>query len=618
MDRLLASLKQQGVLTDLDVHFARLIVSLADRPSMELTLAAGLASNRTASGNVCVDLVELAGETIAARSDGGKLTAPSLKPWTDSLRASGVVGEPGEYYPLVLDGNHRLYLYRYWDYERRLAEDLHRRATPVNNDFDPRRLRTDLNRLYPQRLRGNVDWQKVAAAVAVLRRLCVISGGPGTGKTTTVVRFLALLAQQHLDRSLEIALTAPTGKAAARLQQAVTAAKTNLDIEPVARIMIPEQASTIHRLLGLRPDGVSFRHHPDNPLPVDVLVVDEASMVDLALMTRLLEALPAHARCVLLGDRDQLASVDAGAVLGDICGQACGFSRAFASRLRDITAEPLESGNTNATSIADSIVLLTKSYRFGEDSGIGQLARTVNQGDVEGTMRVLEQGRFAEVAWKVPQSIKGLYAELGERALQGYAEYLDLLGGCDATEASVDELFAAFGRFRLLAAYRAGGYGVASLNAAIERALEFNGTIDGRETWYHGRPVMVSRNDYSLRLFNGDIGIALRDPSDDHRIRVFFQTSDGRIRRFYPGRLPLHETVFAMTVHKSQGSEFDTVVLLLPSQASPVLTRQLVYTGITRAKRFVEIWASAEVLRAASINTLERSSGLRDRLWGRS
>ena len=233
-------------------------------------------------------------------------------------------------------------------------------------------------------------------------------------------------------------------------------------------------------------------------------------------------------------------------------------------------------------------------------------------------MRILEQGRFADVAWKVPQSIKGLYAELGERALQGYAEYLDLLGDCDATEASVNELFAAFGRFRLMAAYRAGGYGVDSLNAAIERALEFNGTIDGRETWYHGRPVMVSRNDYSLRLFNGDIGIALRDPSDDHRIRVFFQTSDGRIRRFYPGRLPLHETVFAMTVHKSQGSEFDTVVLLLPSQVSPVLTRQLVYTGITRAKRSVEIWASAEVIRAASINTLKRSSGLRDRLWRRS
>ncbi len=615
MDKVLTSLRQQSALTDLDVHFARLMVSLADTASTELMLAAGLASNRTALGNVCVDLGEQAGKAIAELPDGGKITAPSLQQWTDSLRASGVVGEPGKYYPLVLDGKQRLYLYRYWDYERRLANDLQRRAGRTNTDFDPKRLRSVLNRLYPQRITGSVDRQKLACVVAVLRHLCVISGGPGTGKTSTVVRILALLAEQHLGAPLVIALTAPTGKAAARLQQAVTLAKMNLDISSGARAMIPEQASTIHRLLGVRVDGASFRHHPENPLPVDVLVVDEASMVDLALMTRLMEALPMHARCILLGDRDQLASVDAGAVLGDICGEACGYSRAFASQLQDISGETLELGSANATNIADSIVLLTQNFRFGADSGIGHLANTINQGDAEGTLRLLQQGAYADIVWKAPESVKGLHATVAERALQGYAEFFDLLARFEPTDASIDQLFAVFGRFRLLTAHRAGAYGVDSLNTAVETALEFNGIIDGRETWYHGRPVMVSRNDYSLRLFNGDIGIALRDPTDNHRIRVFFLTSDGRVRRFYPGRLPAHETVYAMTVHKSQGSEFDAVVLLLPLEASPVLTRQLVYTGITRAKRSVEIWARAEVLRAASNNTLKRSSGLRDRLW---
>jgi len=617
MDQVLTSLRRQSALTDLDVHFARLMGSLAGTASAELMLAAGLASNRTALGNVCVDLGELAGEAITELPDGGTLTAPSLKQWTESLRVSGVVGEPGEYYPLVLDGNHRLYLYRYWDYERRLAEDLQQRADGPTTDFDPKRLRTALKRLYPQRITETVDWQKVASAVAVLRRLCVISGGPGTGKTTTMVRILALLAEQHVDRPLAIGLAAPTGKAAARMKQAVTVAKTTLDIGSVAMSMIPEQASTIHRLLGMRPDGASFRHHPDNPLPLDVLVVDEASMVDLALMTRLMEALPAHARCILLGDRDQLASVDAGAVMGDICGEASGYSQAFTARLRDLTGESLQPGSARSSTIADSVVELIKNYRFGEDSGIGRLARTINQGNADGTIRLLEQGGFADIVWKVPVSIKALYEEIGARALHGYAEYFGLLQSCEPTDEYVDQLFALFGRFRLLVAHRTGAYGVDFLNDAIERVLESEGTIDRRETWYHGRPVMVSRNDYTLRLFNGDIGIALRDPTDRHRIRVFFQTSEGRVRRFYPGRLPLHETAYAMTVHKSQGSEFDAVVLLLPSQASPVLTRQLVYTGITRAKRSVEIWANTEVMRAATINTLKRSSGLRARLWGR-
>lgn len=606
----------QGLLGDLDLHFARLMGRLAGEDTPELLLGAALASAWTASGHVCVELRELAGRPVldgpgSAGQALEPLTAPPLEAWLGALRASPVVGRPGDYRPLVLDEHGRLYLYRYWDYERQLAADLLARAgRPVA--VDEARLAADLASLFPRRDgREDTDWQKLAAAVAALKGLCVISGGPGTGKTTTVIRILALLLGQS-PVPLRIALAAPTGKAAGRMQEAIRKAKQALDLHPDLAAAIPEQAATVHRLLGVREDGVYFRHDRDNPLPVDLLVVDEASMVDLALLAKLLWALPPQARLLLLGDRDQLASVEAGAVLGDICGGGVGFTAPFRARLQALCGEPLGGGPAQAPALADCVVLLKRSYRFGVDSGIGHLARAVNGGDAAAALDLLGAGRFPDLAWRSPASSPELVEHLAEAAVTGYRPYLDRL----RAGAEPGEVFAAFERFRVLGALRQGPVGVAELNRVMEGVLQARRLINARSPWYPGRPVMITRNDYNLRLYNGDVGICLPDPQDPDRLRVCFQSVDGGLRWFPPSRLPEHETVYAMTIHKSQGSEFQRVLMVLPFEPSRILTRELVYTGLTRAREAVELWCPAGVLKAAVGRRLHRASGLAERLWG--
>ncbi len=605
--------QRQGLLGDLDLHFARLMGRLDKEGSPELLLGAALASAWTASGHVCVDLRELAGRSVldspGPDSAQEALIAPSLDRWLAALRTSPVVGRPGDYRPLVLDKHGRLYLYRYWDYERQLATDLLARAgQPVA--VDEARLAADLEALFPHR-DDATDWQKLAAAAAALKGLCVISGGPGTGKTTTVIRILALLLGQSQSPT-RIALAAPTGKAAGRMQEAIRKAKQTLNLPPDLAAAIPEQAATVHRLLGVKEDGVYFRHDRDNPLPVDLLVVDEASMVDLALLAKLLWALPPSARLLLLGDRDQLASVEAGAVLGDICGGGADFTEPFRERLARLTGETLDPGPAQASTLADCVVLLKRSYRFGADSGIGQLARAVNGGDAAAALELLKAGRHGDLAWRSPASPRELEDWLAEAAVTGFKPYLDQL----RAGAEPRAVFAAFDRFRVLAALRRGPVGVMELNRAIEGALQGRRLINARTPWYRGRPVMITRNDYNLRLYNGDVGICLPDPQDPERLRVCFQAVDGEPRWFPPSRLPAHETVYAMTIHKSQGSEFERVLMVLPFEPSRILTRELVYTGLTRARAAVELWCPAGILKAAAGRRLHRASGLAERLWG--
>lgn len=319
-----------GMLTNLDWHFARFMERLAGDNAPGLALAAALASHATGQGDICVNLRQWAQrwKIMATNMETPPLfTLPPAGEWLDALRASSVVGQPGERHPLVLDRRGRLYLYRYWEYEQRLARDLLRRAREAPPSVDETQLRADLNRLFPRHpaLTGP-DWQKVAAVVATLKRVCVISGGPGTGKTSTVLRILTLLTGQA-ERPLRIALAAPTGKAAARMQESIRAAKPGLGLTAEQAAQIPEEASTLHRLLGSRPDSVYFRYNSDNPLPLDVLVVDEVSMVGLALLAKTVDALLPSTRLILLGDKDQLASVEAGSVLGDLCTGAGRFSR---------------------------------------------------------------------------------------------------------------------------------------------------------------------------------------------------------------------------------------------------------------------------------------------------
>jgi exodeoxyribonuclease V alpha subunit len=584
-------------LSPIDEHFARLLSRLAGSGGRLAELAAH-ASRWLRDGHSCLDLAALAAQL--GRDD-------ELDDWRETLHKSPVVGRPGDWRPLILDDGGRLYLYRYWDYERRIGDALLARVQdPVG--VEVKQLKARLQALFGPGDPRRVDWQRVAAATAAMRRLCVISGGPGTGKTYTLVRALALLAAQNPARPPVVGLAAPTGKAAARMQEAVREAKQTLAVGDGVRAAIPETAATIHRLLGVRPNSARFRHDRANPLPLDALVVDEASMIDLALMAKLLDALPPKARLILVGDGDQLASVEAGSVLADICGRAGGYSAAFAERLAAVAGERVPAAEGSVPAIADSVVHLRESRRFRGEGGIGQLARLINGGDADGALALLGRDGEAEARWR-PLSDAGAAQPLAAAVRDGYAGYLHAV----AQGAPAEEALERLNGFRVLCAHRAGPAGVEALNREIESALGRAGLIRRGQPWYPGRPVMVTQNDYGLRLYNGDIGIAL--PQPDGALRVCF-AAEGGVRRFHPARLPMHQTVYAMTVHKTQGSEFERVLLILPPEPSRVVDRRLLYTAVTRARVRVELWGKETVLRQAIASLAPRGSGLGDRLWG--
>jgi exodeoxyribonuclease V alpha subunit len=584
--------------------------------------------------------------------------------------------------PLVFDGR-RLYLQRYWQYEQRLGDWLQRVSTPLAlNASQQKSQRAMLDQLFSrdygylfaalqqdglsalqrqqlvcdyldvvmpeqvdwpqvdtvllsaQNLSGlsaldtlvplevTVNWQKVAAAVALSRRFSVISGGPGTGKTTTVAKLLAALVQQADEQltTLSIKLVAPTGKAAARLTESLGSALDELPVSEQVKAKIPATASTLHRLLGAVPNRAGFRHKRDNPLHLDVLVVDEASMVDLSMMYKLIDALPEHAQLILLGDKDQLASVEAGAVLGDICSfSGVGYSNVQSRLLARLTGYAALETHNSGHPLADSLCMLQKSYRFDARSGIGQLARAINVGEpVNGLWQ-----RFDDISCYTLDDEH--YQQMVAEVSQHYSAYLKLVQhsltadecrGEKQQKEIASQALALFSRSRLLCALREGDFGVAGLNQRIEQALSRQGFIrPGDELWYPGRPVMVARNDHAQGLYNGDIGICLLDSTaETPRLKVYFELPDGEIKAVLPSRVPEHDTAYAMTIHKSQGSEFDHTLMLLPPQFSPILTRELIYTGVTRAKKQLLMYADARVLAKGIATPTERSSGLAQRL----
>ncbi len=544
----------------------------------EVARAAFLVSAAAAAGHSCLELSELPGQ--AGLFDDGAQDAAGLRRWRSLLGASPVVasaegGDP--FRPLVLDGG-RLYLYRYWRYEQALAQRLAalNSALPETDDV---RLGQLLDRYFPP-TEVQPDWQKVAAATALKRRLAVISGGPGTGKTTTVVKLLAILLS--LAPGARVALAAPTGKAAARMQEAVRSQCQRLELEEALRRRFPEAAFTLHRLLGAIPGRVRFRHDREHPLPYDVVIVDEASMLDLALAAKLAQALPPRARLILLGDKDQLASVETGAVFASL------------SAARD-------------GALRDAVVWLEHSYRFGAGSGIGRLARLVNAGDAPGAAALLSSGAWDDLAWQ-PLAPGAGAEDIARRLFPGYGEYLATVAG----GAEPAQVLRAFERYRVLCALRDGRRGTVRINEALAGQWRAALGLAGEAAWYAGRPVLVTRNDYVLRVFNGDIGITLPDGAGN--LLVYFPTAEGGVRALAPGRLPACDTAFAMTVHKAQGSEFERIDLVLPEGDSRVLTRELIYTALTRARLSVGMWGDATVLATATSRQTRRVSGLGQRL----
>ncbi len=591
----------------LDRHFAALMARLGGGGE-PLRLAAALASRACAEGHVCLDLAAWAGRVLDDPRAGGR--CPELGAWIADLRESPVVGQPGERRPLVLDDRGRLYLFRYWDYEARLAAEIQRRANDPPEPFDPLRVRAVLDRLFPPQAAGErPDRQKIAVAVCLLKRFAVIAGGPGTGKTHTIGRLLAALGELAEGQRPRILLAAPTGKAAARLKESLARGERG----PGRRPFGEAEVFTLHRLLGPEGEGPRFRHHAGNPLAVDLMVVDEVSMVDLALMAKLLDALPPHARLVLVGDRDQLASVEAGSVLGDICRgmSPAGFSPAFAAALEEVLGEPVPVAG-GAGRLSDCMVELRLSRRFAGESAIARLSRAIRAGEAGAALAELRRGADGSACW-----IAGDPRER-ERALD---EWIEAGYRCDFTRGEPAALLAELDRFKVLCALRRGPEGVEALNARIEqrllRAGRIGGLAGGDRGGYAGRPVLILRNDYRLRLFNGDIGICLPDATrGGEGVTAFFRDAGSGIRAVPPFLLPEHETVWAMTVHKSQGSEFDDILLILPERDSPVLSRELLYTALTRARRRIALCATEEAFRSAVNRPLRRTSGLREALWG--
>ncbi|WP_262966458.1 exodeoxyribonuclease V subunit alpha [Methylobacter psychrophilus] len=641
-----------GWLTHLDRAFVRFLIDQEPDASDPVLWAGALASHQLGRGEVYLDLEKLCQQpelTLAISGDDDNqieidestadtlgdaqalaelsaLKTYTLEQWQTTLSASSLVGLGHGNTPLVLEGN-RCYLRRYWQYQQILDQAIQQRLQPIRTKL-PTALQAQLQLLFAAKSPESPDWQKIACVLALRARFAIITGGPGTGKTTTLTKLLALLIKLANDesgntRKLNILLAAPTGKAAARVSESISKALEKLQVPEDIKQVIPKKASTLHRLLGTRHDSRHYVHHRNNPLVADIVIIDEASMIDLEMMASLLDALPENTSLILLGDKDQLASVEAGSVMGDLCRGAdnSAYDEPTHAWIRPYSDEALSANALVGSAINQQTVMLRHSHRFGEHSGIGQLAKAVNKGDSKLAQAILKDTTsyqdLGHLLLSHPADIHlknlltantGLQDDSQPKNRQGYGYYLDVIRQKRPTDKMqypywAKQVLEAYDTFQVLCALRLGPWGVEGLNQRIEQWL-----FPGQKPtlWYEGRPVMITRNDYNLGLMNGDVGITLKDSTG--KLRVAFPGEDAHdavnILWISPMRLPDVETAFAITVHKSQGSEFNHVALVLPETKSPVLTRELVYTAITRAKEnFTLLESHADIFNQAILAT---------------
>lgn len=531
---------------------------------------------------------------ISKHTREGQIFIPCSADDKAELLNTHIVGVTGDYKPLILDNDY-LYLNRYFSYQQQLADNISKRRL-ISDKPIPEWLEKRLTHYFAEDTKqqsegdlkenGSINWQQKAAELTLKQPFLVLSGGPGTGKTTTVSRILALLLEQHAEaqqqdettaKGLRILLAAPTGKAAIRLLDSLQDVQGKLGISEQLRAKMPQQASTLHKLLGFQLNSTQFKHHQNNPLPADVVIIDEASMIDIAMMAKLLDAIPTQATLILVGDKDQLSSVEIGSVFNDICNGLAG---------------------------SNHLISLQKNWRFSQHSGIGKLAKAVNNSEADLALEIIVNDDQTDCSLLPPTSIDP--PKIPKSLIEPWQHYFEVLNQPNST---VDEIFNAFNEYRILCALRRGLNGSQLLSDRIETEIAKLGMLkniksvsQNTASWYHGRPVMITQNSYSKGLFNGDTGIALKM---NNQLKVYFpdnsktiDNQEKRYKSFAPIRLPAHETTWAMTIHKSQGSEFNQVTLVLPHEVMPLLTKQLIYTGITRAKKKVTIIASDEILKA--------------------
>jgi len=564
----------QNEINQIDVYFSELMAKLSKTSDTELIKTFSELSYRISQQDSCMDVSDkLAAklhklETVTEISD-------------DNMNQSNT--------PLILAGN-KLYLQKYFQYETKIARDLIKRNVTIeNSDFK------SLELLFPTNLKNNdgIDWQKVAAFQCLSRQLAIITGGPGTGKTTTIVKILAALLDQNPD--LRIKLAAPTGKAAAKLSESIISSINGLP--EMLNAKIPEEVSTVHRLLGMRNKGHAYRYHQDNKMAVDLLVLDEASMIDLAMFTRILEALPDHCRLIILGDPEQLLSVDVGAVLTDLFQLGSNYTEEYRNMINHTLGYEMPANSIEGHPLSNALCHLRTSYRFSPELGIGKLAASIRE-NVE-----LDFINDDEVNYV--QAFK--QDKLKTALVNQYQAYFDLI----QEKANASALLNKFEETRVLSPLREGEFGIESLNDIIESSLYQHQSIP---IFYHGKAIMVTQNDYVLELFNGDIGICFE--SREGVLKVAFHDQDAGIREIPIVRLPSWETCFVMSVHKSQGSEFQQVSLVIPPTqhyARNLFTRELIYTAVTRAKSHVTIYAKPKDLLGCLAQRSNRLSGLQER-----
>ncbi len=588
---LLAAFNDAGVLDPLDVLSAMTIARVCGESDEHVVLAAALAVRGTRFGHVCVRISTLQDTVVVDGQDPTiieTLAWPQPADWEQAIARSAMVGDGNGDEPLVLSGG-LLFLQRYFRYEELVARLIGDRCGPIQSALDTG-TEEILSRLLPPGADGQTTLQHAAVALALKAEVTVIAGGPGTGKTFAVGALLATLASRRGEEFPLVALCAPTGKAAARLGEAVAEFASTVDDPAVHETLAGVEASTMHRLLGWGRGRGQFAHNARNPLPHDLVIVDEMSMVSLPMAAKLLAAVRPDAKIVLVGDPFQLESIEAGTVLADIVGPAA-----------DASAAPTPAG----PSIRDHVVVLDRVHRFETGSVIADFADAVREGKPDLAIELLGQDSV-ELQW-IPEHAGSGFRDLWDTVLERRSRMVELA----MTPGNDQEVFEALSGMAVLCARRNGPGSVAWWRWNLETALDerFTGLRYGGE-WYPGRPVMITRNDYNLGLYNGDIGVAVQT---DEGLRVVFER--GGLRAFLPSHLIEHTTVHAMTIHKSQGSQFDEVAVVLPGERSRLLTRELLYTAVTRAKRKVWLVGNEDVVRHAIERSVQRASGLRTRLW---
>lgn len=582
----------------IDKHFANYLLELEGSSDVNLYNAIIALNYCSRQKNICLN--EDKYQEIKSELD----FTQSYTEIVNLFNNSNICGVPGEYKPIILS-NSSIYLYRYWEYENIIASKIKEILLlnkPTKIDISV------LDKYFPIYNINEFDYQRAAALLALSSNFAIITGGPGTGKTSTITKILACIFDLEPEKEFRIALAAPTGKAATRIQEAI---KNNVlriknsegsISEDIERKLLSDKLkpSTIHRLLGSNFNSPYFKHNAKNLLNYNIIIVDEVSMVDIPLLAKLLLAVEVNTKIILVGDRNQLSSVEAGSFLGDV------------TDIEDIQQKiqfnykKLVDNSLKELTFRDCIVELSKVHRT-DNEVINQLSQYVKNGNSTDTIKLAEQHNIIE---NISSHLKGNNALL-TNIYSHYSKYFSAIKN-SATNAEIDKIFAIFNDFKVLCALRNGVLGADNLNTEFEKVHFKYYNISGNPKWYQGKAIMITTNDYKLKLYNGDIGIALTD--ENNELRVYFQNSDGTIRKLNTALIPAYESAYFITIHKSQGSEYNNIFMILSSEDNPVITRELIYTGITRAKKEIKIITAKNVFEKSIVKKIVRTSGLQDQL----